>query len=42
MNDFFNARDQLKVGDKVTIHYRMVAVSVEAKSDKSEGKKKSK
>ena len=31
---------QLKVGDKVTIHYRMVAVSVDAKSDKSEGKKK--
>jgi len=32
----------LKVGNKVTIHYRMVAVSVEAKGDKAEGKKKSK
>ena len=33
---------ELKVGNKVTIHYRMVAVSVDAKADKSEGKKKSK
>jgi len=34
----------LKVGNKVTIHYRMVAVSVEAKdsSGKAEGKKKAK
>lgn len=30
---------ELKVGNKVTIHYRMVAVSVESKSD---AKKKSK
>jgi hypothetical protein len=32
----------LKVGNKVTIHYRMVAVSVDAKAEKAEGKKKSK
>ena len=31
---------ELKVGDKVTIHYRMMAVSVESKAVKSEGKKK--
>jgi hypothetical protein len=30
----------LKVGEKVTIHYRMVAVSVDSKDGKSEGKKK--
>lgn len=34
---------ELKVGNKVTIHYRMTAVSVEAKpAGKSETKKKSK
>jgi len=33
---------QLKVGEKVTIHYRIVAVSVEVKTEKPEGKKKSK
>ena len=36
----------LKVGNKVTIHYRMLAVSVETKaagkSDKSDSKKKTK
>jgi hypothetical protein len=32
----------LKVGNKVTIQYRMVAVSVDAKPEKGEGKKKSK
>lgn len=32
----------MKVGSKVTIHYRMTAVSVEAKTDKSETKKKTK
>ena len=32
----------LKVGDKVTIHYRMVAVSVDDKAPKAEGKKKTK
>jgi hypothetical protein len=32
---------ELKVGNKVTIHYRMIAVSVESKSEgKAEGKKK--
>ena len=30
----------LKVGEKVTIHYRMVAVSVDDKASKAEGKKK--
>ena len=30
----------MKVGGKVTIHYRMLATSVEAKSDKGEDKKK--
>jgi hypothetical protein len=41
------ARDQstkvdgdLKVGSKVTIHYRMTAASVEVKSEKGQGKKK--
>ena len=37
---------ELKVGNKVTIHYRMIAVSVETKSagkaDKGETKKKAK
>ena len=33
---------ELKVGNKVTIHYRMLAVSVEIKSDKPEVKKKTK
>ncbi len=32
----------LKVGSKVTIHYRMTAVSVEAKVEKSGEKKKAK
>ncbi len=32
----------LKVGTKVTIHYRMTAVSVEPKAEKGEGKKKPK
>ena len=32
----------LKIGNKVTIHYRMHAVSVDSKSEKSDGKKKSK
>src|SRR6184192_3438218 len=31
-----------KVGNKVTIHYRMFAVSVDSKSEKADGKKKSK
>ena len=30
----------LKAGDKVTIHYRMIAVSVDDKVTKGEGKKK--
>ncbi len=33
---------ELKVGSKVTIYYRMAAVSVEAKAEKREGKKKAK
>src|SRR5947207_6555452 len=33
---------ELKVGSKVTIHYRMIAVSVESKPEKPEGKKKAK
>src|SRR5437868_11912748 len=33
---------ELKVGSKVTIHYRMVAVSVDSKPEKPEGKKKAK
>ena len=33
---------ELKVGSKVTIHYRMVAVSVDSKAGKAEGKKKDK
>ena len=33
---------ELKVGNKVTIKYRMVAVSVDAGSEKSSGKKQSK
>jgi hypothetical protein len=33
---------ELKVGSKVTIHYRMIAVSVESKTGKAEEKKKSK
>ena len=33
---------ELKVGGKVTIHYRMVATSVESKAGKSEEKKKAK
>jgi len=31
---------ELKVGNKVTIHYRMMAVSVESKAGKADGKKK--
>jgi len=33
---------ELKVGSKVTIHYRMMAVSVETKAAKGEVKKKAK
>lgn len=33
---------ELKVGSKVTVHYRMYATSVETRAGKSEGKKKSK
>jgi hypothetical protein len=33
---------ELKVDSKVTIHYRMFAVSVDPKAEKADGKKKSK
>ena len=34
-----NLKGQLKVGDKVTIHYRMTAVSVDKKPADKDGKK---
>lgn len=41
-NDKTKIDGNLKVGEKVTIHYRMVAVSVDVKAEKGEEKKKSK
>ena len=39
-DDKTRVEGELKVGNKVTIHYRMVAVSVETKTGKADGKKK--
>jgi hypothetical protein len=41
-NDKTKIDGDLKVGNKVTIHYRMVAVSVDIKADKADNKKQSK
>jgi hypothetical protein len=39
-NEKTHVDGELKVGHKVTIHYRMTATSVETKAEKGEGKKK--